>query len=107
MAISVYSQGEYAMAVSVRIDLELGDGEDIASLDEHLGIRGLGVDDILAAADAVVPRRKGDRLFAYGRGLGGRPIVIVLQRRGSAWRPRTAWPMDDVEHRWWRRHGGR
>ena len=91
----------------VRIDLDLGHEEQWDALDAHLGDHGLGIDDILVAADAVVPRRKGDRLYAYGRGVGGRLIVIVLQRLGSAWRPRTAWPMDDVEERWWRRHGGR
>ena len=91
----------------MRIDLDLGDDDDIDSLDAHLGERELGIGDILEAAGAVIPRRKGDRLYAYGRGVGGRPIVIVLQRRGPAWRPRTAWPMDDVEERWWRRHGGR
>lgn len=91
----------------MQLDLDLGDDDDFEALEEHLGERGLGVDDILAASGALVPRRKGDRLYAYGRGVGGRPIVIVVQRRGSGWRPRTAWPMDDVELRWWRRHGGR
>lgn len=91
----------------MRIDLDLGDDDDVAALDAHLAERGLGIEDLLAAADGILPRRKGDRLYAYGRGAGGRPIVIVLQRRGSAWRPRTAWPMDDVEQRWWRRQGGR
>lgn len=91
----------------MRIDLDLGDDDDVDALDLHLGERGLGINDILAAADRVVPRRKGDRLYAYARGGGGRPIVIVLQRRGAVWRPRTAWPMNDVELDWWRRHGGR
>lgn len=95
------------MDAGVQLDLDLGRDENVDALDAHLGERGLGVDDILAAAAAVVPRRKGDRLYAYGRGAGGRPIVIVLQRRGAGWRPRTAWLMDDVELRWWRRHGGR
>jgi hypothetical protein len=93
--------------LTMQIDVDLGNDDDIQALDEHLGARGLGINDILAATDAVVARRKGDRLYAYGRGSGGRPIVMVLQRRGSAWRPRTAWPMDDVEQRWWRRQGGR
>lgn len=91
----------------MRLDLDLGDDDDIDALDAHLAERGLGINDLLAAVDEVVPRRKGDRLYAYGRGLGGKPIVAVMQRRGSAWRPRTAWPMDEVEERWWRRHGGR
>jgi hypothetical protein len=91
----------------VRLDLDLGDDDEIDTLDAHLAERGLGIEDILAASGEVVPRRKGDRLYAYGRGVGGRPIVIVMQRRGSAWHPRTAWPMDEVELRWWRRNGGR
>ena len=91
----------------MRIDLDLGDEDDVDSLDDHLGEHGLGIDDVLLATELVVPRRKGDRLYAYGRGVGGRPVVIVLQRRGSAWRPRTASPMDEGERDWWRRHGGR
>lgn len=91
----------------MRIELDLGDDDDIEALDEHLAERGLGIQDLLASAPVAVVRRKGDRLYAYGRGVGGRPIVSVLQARGSAWRPRTAWPMNDVEQRWWRRHGGR
>lgn len=87
--------------------LDLGDDDDVEALDVHLAERGLGIGDVLAAASEVVPRRKGDRLYAYGRGIGGRPIVIVFRRTGSGWRPRTAWPMDDVEVRWWRRQGGR
>jgi hypothetical protein len=47
---------------AVHIRLDLGDGEDIEALSAHLAERGLGIDDILAAADAVVPRRKGNRL---------------------------------------------
>ena len=93
--------------LTVRIDLDLGDEDDVDALDHHLGEHGLDIDDILVATELVVPRRHGDRLYAYGRGVGGRPIVIVLQRQGSAWRPRTAWPMDNVERDWWRRHGGR
>lgn len=91
----------------MRIHLDLGDDGDLDALETHLGERGLGIGDILAAAVEVVPRRKGDRMYAFGRGVGGQPIVIVLQRRGARWRPRTAWPMDDVERQWWRRHGGR
>ena len=90
----------------MRLKLDLGDDDHVEALEAHLAERGLGVDDILAAAAGIVPRRKRDRLYAYGRGSGGRPIVIVLQRHGNAWRPRTAWPMNDVELRWWRRHGG-
>lgn len=91
----------------MQLILDLGEESEIERLDVHLAERGLSVDDVLAAAQWVLPRRKGDRLYAYGRGLGGRPIVVVLAARGSAWRPRTAWPMDDVEQRWWRKHGGR
>lgn len=95
------------MGWAMRLLLDLGDDDDIDTLDAHLAERDLSVDDLLAAANLVVPRRKGDRLYAYGRGVGGRPVVIVLQRREAGWRPRTAWPMDAVELRWWRRHGGR
>ena len=91
----------------MRLELDLGTEEDVDALDDHLAERALSAEDIVAAADWVIPRRKGRRLYAYGRGLGGRPIVVVLAIRGSAWRPLTAWPMDDVEQRWWRRHGGR
>ena len=91
----------------MRLLLDLGTESDIDALDAHLAERGLSVEDVLAAAEGIVPRRKGDRLYAYGRGLGERPIVVVMARSGSGWRPRTAWPMDDTEERWWRRHGGR
>lgn len=92
---------------SVHLVLDLGDDSEIDELDAHLGERGLSVEDVVVAAERVVARRKGARLYAYGRGLGARPIVIVLAARGSAWRPRTAWPMNGVERQWWRRHGGR
>lgn len=87
--------------------LDLGTDEEIDELDAHLAEHGLSVDDVIAAAEWIVPSRKGTRLYAYGRGHGGRPIVVVLSARGSGWRPRTAWQMDEVEQRWWRRHGGR
>ena len=90
----------------MQIDLDIGDDDDIDALNDHIGEHGLGIDDILVAADTVVPRRKGDRIYAYGRGIGGRPIVIVLERRGARWRPHTAWPMGAEELRWWRRQGG-
>jgi hypothetical protein len=93
--------------VGVRLILDLGTDEEQDELDLHLAEKGLSVDDVLAAAAWVVPRRKGSRLYAYGRGLGGRPVVVVLARRGSAWKPRTAWEMDRVEENWWRKHGGR
>ena len=86
--------------------LDLGDEDEQEWLDGHLGERGLGIEDVLAAASSLVPRRKGDRLFGYGRGVGGRPIVVVFSKNQRAWRPRTAWPMNEVEWRWWRRHGG-
>jgi hypothetical protein len=91
----------------MRLDLDLGDDDEVDALDAHLAERGLGVEDILTVAEVAVARRKGGRLYAYGRGLGGRPVVVVMIRRGPAWRPRTAWSMDGVELRWWRRHGGR
>jgi len=91
----------------VQLILDLGDDAEIDALDRHLAERGLSVEDVIAAAEWVVPRRKGRRLYAYGRGTGGRPIVIVLSAVGRTWRPRTAWPMSPVEVRWWRRQGGR
>jgi hypothetical protein len=87
--------------------LDLGDEEDLEYLDAHLAERGLRVGDLVAAAEWIVPRRKGTRLYAYGRGIGGRPIVMVLSQYGSRWKPRTAWPMSDTEQRWWRKQGGR
>lgn len=91
----------------MQLVLDLGGDADIETLDEHLAQRGLSVDDVIAAADLAVARRKGSRLYAYGRGAGSQPIVIVLRASGSAWRPLTAWPMNQVELRWWRKHGGR
>lgn len=87
--------------------LDLGDEDDQDRLDLHLGERGLGLEDVIAVAAAMIGRRKGSRLYGYGRGVGGRPIVVVFSQALTGWRPRTAWPMDDVEERWWRRHGGR
>jgi hypothetical protein len=49
----------------------------------------------------------GRRLYAYGRGDGSQLLVVVLSKTRAGWRPRTAWEMDDVERRWWRKHGGR
>jgi hypothetical protein len=91
----------------VRLVLDLGDAEAQERLDLHLSQRGLSVDDVVAAAEFLVPRRKGDRLYGYGRGAGDRPIVVVLRRVRRRWRPLTAWQMDEIEERWWRRHGGR
>jgi hypothetical protein len=91
----------------VELVLDLGDEDDQAWLDDHLGERGLSIDDVLLAASALWPRRKGDRLYGYGRGVGDRPIVVVFSRSPRGWRPRTAWPMNQVEERWWRGHGGR
>ena len=87
--------------------LDLGDEDDQESLDDHLARRGLSIEDVVSAATRIVARRKGARLFGYGRGLGGKPIVVVFSRGRNGWRPRTAWPMDDVEERWWLRHGGK
>ena len=91
----------------MRITLDLGDDDDQEWLDAHLAAKGLGLPDVLAVAGSSVARRKGRRIYAYGRGLGGQPVVIVLMRTGIGWRPRTAWRMDEVERRWWRGHGGR
>lgn len=86
--------------------LDLGNEDAQEWLDEHLSERGLSIGDVIAAASGLVPRRKGDRLYGYGRGAGDRPIVVVFSRGERGWRPRTAWPMNEVEERWWRRHGG-
>ncbi len=87
--------------------LDLGDEPDQEWLEHHLGERGLSIEDVLLAASALVPRRKGDRLYGYGRGAGDRPIVVVFSRSQRGWRPRTAWRMNQVEERWWRGHGGK
>lgn len=91
----------------MRITLDLGDDEDQEWLDAHLAAKGLGLSDVLAVTSSSIGRRKGRRIYAYGRGLGGRPVVVVLMHTGMGWRPRTAWSMDEVEQRWWRAHGGR
>ena len=91
----------------MRITLDLGEEDDQEWLDTHLAAKGLGLSDVLAVTVSSVARRKGRRIYAYGRGLGGRPVVVVLMRTGLGWRPRTAWPMDEVERHWWREHGGR
>jgi hypothetical protein len=86
--------------------LDLGDEDDQEWLDDHLNERGLSIEDVVLAATASVLRRKGDRLYGYGRGVGDRPIVVVFSRSQHGWRPRTAWQMDQMEERWWRKHGG-
>jgi hypothetical protein len=91
----------------VELVLDLGDEEDQEWLDDHLNERGLSIEDVVCAATFLVPRRKRDRLYGYGRGVSDRPIVVVLSAGPHGWRPRTAWPMDEVEKQWWRRHGGR
>ena len=91
----------------MRITLDLGGDDDQEWLEIHLAAKGLGLRDVLAVTGLSVARRKGSRLYAYGRSLGGRPAVVVLMRTGIGWRPRTAWRMDEVEQRWWREHGGR
>ena len=91
----------------MRITLDLGDDDDQEWMDAHLATKGLGLRDVLAVTTSSVARRKGSRPYAYGRGLGGRPVVVVLMQTGIGWRPRTAWRMDEVEQRWWREHGGR
>ena len=50
----------------MRLLLDLGIESDIDALDAHLAERGLSVEDVLAAAERIVPRRKGDRLYACG-----------------------------------------
>lgn len=87
--------------------LDLGSELDMERLEAHLAERGLTLEDVLTVAEWAVPRKKGDRMYAYGRGLGGRLVVVVLAERGGSWRPRTAWQMDATEERWWRKQGGR
>lgn len=91
----------------MRIQVDLGDDEDQERLETHLGRRGLGLPDVLAIAGDAVARRKGRRLYAYGRGDGSQLIVVVLARTRAGWRPRTAWQIDEVERRWWRAQGGK
>jgi hypothetical protein len=91
----------------VDLVLDLGDEDDQEWLADHLARRGLMIEDVVTAAADIVARRKGSRLYGYGRGLGGHPIVVVFSESPRGWRPRTAWRMDDVEERWWRRHGGK
>lgn len=95
------------VGTEVRIRLDLGDEEDQEWLEAHLARRGLSLGDVLSVAGSSIARRKGRRLYAYGRGAGGRPVVVVLMRTAIGWRPRTAWRMDNVELRWWRAQGGR
>lgn len=90
----------------MRIRVDLGDDEDQERLETHLGERGVTLADVIAVARDAVPRRKGRRLYAYGRG-DSQLLVVVLSKTRAGWRPRTAWQMDDVERRWWRKHGGR
>lgn len=87
--------------------LDLGTEDDQERLSAHLGIRGLTIGDVLAVAEEPVGRRKGDRIYLYGRGVGARPLVVVLVRASAGWRPKTAWPMNAHERRWWLAHGGR
>ena len=91
----------------MRIRVDFGDDEDQERVEIHLARRGLGLVDVLAVAEDAVARRKGSRLYAYGRGDGSQPMVVVLSKTRAGWKPRTAWEMDDVERRWWRKQGGR
>lgn len=91
----------------MRIRVDLGDDEDQERMEIHLARRGLGLPDVLAVVWDAVARRKGSRLYAYGRGDGSQPVVVVLSKTRAGWRPRTAWEMDEVERRWWRKQGGR
>lgn len=91
----------------VDLDLDFGSDDEFEALVQHLGERALGADDVVEALTYAVLRRKGSRIFGYGRAVGGQPIVVVLAERGSRWRPKTAWPMNTKEQRWWREHGGR
>jgi hypothetical protein len=95
------------VGTDVRITLDWGNEGEQEWLEAHLAARGLGLGEYLSVAGYGIARRKGRRLYAYGRGSGGSPVVVVLMRTSIGWRPRTAWRMDDVELRWWRGQGGR
>lgn len=90
----------------MRLDLDLGTASDVEWLESHLAERGLGIADVYAAAPRAIIRRKGNRMYAYGRATSGLPIVVVLAERRGRWRPRTAWPMNTAERRWWKDQGG-
>jgi hypothetical protein len=68
---------------TLRLTLDLGDDDHLDWLDVHLAGRGLSVGDILMAAQWIIPRRKGDRMYGYGRGMNGQPIVVVLSQTVS------------------------
>lgn len=91
----------------MRWEIDLGGLDTQEALESHLAERGISVDDIWSVAADGVPRRKGDRIYLFGRATDGEPIVAVLAPAKEGWRPRTAWVMDDRERRWWRKHGGR
>jgi hypothetical protein len=90
----------------VRWEVDFGDEDDQRHLAEHLAERGLWVGDVEAVAAEAIGRRKGDRMFLFGRGEDGLPVVVVAARASSGWRPVTAWPMSLAERRWWRARGG-
>ena len=91
----------------MRWEIELGESDEQDRLEAHLSQRGISADDIWSAAADCIPRRKGSRIYLFGRADTREPIVVVLARTRNQWRPRTAWVMDERERRWWRSHGGR
>lgn len=91
----------------MRWEIDLGDRDAQEALESHLAERGISRDDIWSATSDGVPRRKGDRIYLFGRATDGAPIAVVLAPVRERWRPRTAWVMNDRERRWWREHGGR
>lgn len=90
----------------MRWEVDFGNDEEQQQLAEHLAERGLWMADMQFVAENAVGRRKGDRMFLFGRGEGGLPLVMVATRVGNAWRPLTAWAMSLGERRWWRARGG-
>lgn len=90
----------------MRWEVDFGSEDDQRHLEDHLAVRGLWLGDIDAVASDAIGRRKGDRMFLFGRAEDGRPTVVVTVDARGAWRPVTAWPMSLAERRWWRARGG-
>ena len=91
----------------MRWEIEFGGLAEQDRLEAHLSTRGISIDDIVSAAANAIPRRKGSRIYLFGRAQSGEPIVVVLTPAGKQWHPGTAWVMDSRERRWWLSHGGR